>query len=458
MQKPLRKSFLAVLVAGAVFSLNASAADLLQVYQQALANDAAYASARASAAAGRERIPQGRAGLLPTVGITGSSIKNDREASPFNEGARITDPLTGRETIVSGDDSNLRTSTYTLLLTQPLFRWDRWETYQQSKLQQSISEAQFAQAQQDLITRVAQAYFDVLAAQDKLESTRAQKTAVTEQLASAKRNFEVGTQTITDTHEAQAAYDLVIAQEFAAVNDLDNKRNALQAIIGTAPSNLAPLKTGITLTAPTPANPDPWVSSAENQNYGVTVSQLQVELAKREISKTRAGHYPTLDLVASNQRTKIHGGTFGASGTNTNNGIGVQFSVPIFNGFGVTSRVRETIALEDKARNDLEATRRQAALQARQAYLGVNSGMAQVKALEAAEVSSQSALESNKLGYQVGVRINIDVLNAQRQLYQTRTDLSQARYNTILNGLRLKAAAGSLRESDLAAVNNLLEK
>nr|WP_036214904.1 TolC family outer membrane protein [Massilia alkalitolerans] len=458
MQKPLRKSLLAVLVAGAAFSLNASAADLLQVYQQALANDATYASARASAAAGRERIPQGRAGLLPTVGITGSSIKNDRDASPFNEGARVTDPLTGRETIVSGDDSNLRTSTYTLLLTQPLFRWDRWETYQQSKLQQSISEAQFAQAQQDLITRVAQAYFDVLAAQDKLESTRAQKTAVTEQLASAKRNFEVGTQTITDTHEAQAAYDLVIAQEFAAVNDLDNKRNALQAIIGTAPNSLAPLKTGITLTAPTPANPDPWVSSAETQNYGVTVSQLQVELAKREISKTRAGHYPTLDLVASNQRTKIHGGTFGASGTNTNNGIGVQFSVPIFNGFGVTSRVRETIALEDKARNDLEATRRQAALQARQAYLGVNSGMAQVKALEAAEVSSQSALESNKLGYQVGVRINIDVLNAQRQLYQTRTDLSQARYNTILNGLRLKAASGSLRESDLAAVNNLLEK
>ncbi|RZA35874.1 MAG: channel protein TolC, partial [Lysobacteraceae bacterium] len=345
---------------------------------------------------------------------------------------------------------------YTIALTQPLFRWDRWETYQQSKLQQSVSEAQFAQAQQDLITRVAQAYFDVLAAQDKLESTRAQKTAVTEQLASAKRNFEVGTQTITDTHEAQAAYDLVIAQEFAAVNDLDNKRNTLQSIIGTAPNSLAPLKPGITLTAPAPANPDPWVSSAEAQNYGVTVSQLQVELAKREISKTRAGHYPTLDLVASSQRTDIHGRLNG-SGLGTNKGIGVQFAVPIFSGFSVTSRVRETIALEDKARNDLEATRRQAALQARQAFLGVNSGMAQVKALEAAEVSSQSALESNKLGYQVGVRINIDVLNAQRQLYQTRTDLSRARYDTILNGLRLKAAAGSLKEADLAAVNNLLQ-
>jgi len=454
MQKPL----LAVLLASAFVSLNASAADLIQVYQQALANDATFASARASAAAGRERIVQGRAGLLPTVGITGSSIKNDRDGSPWNEGELVTNQQTGVQTRVLGTASNLRTTEYTIGLTQPLFRWDRWETYQQSKLQQSISEAQFAQAQQDLITRVAQAYFDVLAAQDKLESTRAQKTAVTEQLASAKRNFEVGTQTITDTHEAQAAYDLVIAQEFAAVNDLDNKRNALRAIIGTEPTGLAPLKSGITLNAPSPANVDPWVSAAENQNYGVAVSQLQVEIAKRDISKTRAGHYPTLDLVANTSRVDTNGRISGLSAVNKNNAIGVQFSVPIFSGFGVTSRVRETIALEDKARNDLEATRRQAALQARQAYLGVNSGMAQVKALEAAEVSSQSALESNKLGYQVGVRINIDVLNAQRQLYSTRTDLSRARYDTILNGLRLKAAAGSLREQDLAAVNNLLEK
>ena len=452
MQKPL----IAVLLASAFCSLNASAADLIQVYQQALANDATFASARASAAAGRERIAQGKAGLLPNVGLTGSMVKNDRDDSPYNEGAVIgRDPVTGTDIIVPGGGSNLRTSQWSLVLTQPLFRWDRWETYQQSKLQQSVSEAQFAQAQQDLITRVAQAYFDVLAAQDKLESTRAHKNAVTEQLASAKRNFEVGTQTITDTHEAQAAYDLVIAQEFAAVNDLENRRSALQAIIGTTPADLAQLKTGITLNAPSPANVDPWVSSAESQNYGVTVSQLNVELARREISRTRSGHYPTLDLVAGRSRTQVHGRS-DSSGIATNNSIGVQYTVPIFSGFAVTSRVRETIALEDKARNDLEATRRQAALQARQSYLGVNSGMAQVKALEAAEVSSQSALESNKLGYQVGVRINIDVLNAQRQLYQTRTDLSRARYDTILNGLRLKAAAGSLREADLAAVNTLL--
>ena len=452
MQKPL----IAALIASAFVSFNAHAADLIQVYQQALANDAVYASARASLAAGRERVPQGRAGLLPTVGLSGSYVRSDTEFSPFNEGATVTSPLTGLPVVVGRSGANVNTNAYTLSLAQPLFRWDRWETYQQSKLQQSITEAQFAQAQQDLITRVSQAYFDVLAAQDTLESTRAQKTATTEQLASAKRNFEVGTQTITDTHEAQAAYDLVVAQEFAAVNDLENKKSALQAIIGTAPAVLAPLKSGVALAAPQPASIEPWVSSAENQNYGVVVSQLSLETAKREIKRNRAGHYPTLDFVASSAHSKVSGATQ-SSGSNSNNVVGVQWTVPIFSGFAVTSKVRESIALEDKARNDLENTRRTAAQLARQSYLGVNSGLAQVKALEAAEISSQSALESNKLGYQVGVRINIDVLNAQRQLYSTRRDLSRARYDTIMNGLRLKAASGSLREADLVPVNNLLQ-
>ena len=453
MQKPL----IAALIASACLSLNARAADLIQVYQQALANDAVYASARASLAAGREKVPQGLAGLLPTVGLSGAISRNNTEVSPFNEGVIFTNPQTGAQSVVGSNGATANSNLVTLSLSQPLFRWDRWETYEQSKLVQAITEAQFAQAQQDLITRVAQAYFDVLAAQDTLESTRAQKTATTEQLASAKRNFEVGTQTITDTHEAQAAYDLVVAQEFAGVNDLENKKSALQAIIGTAPTALATLRPGVTLAPPQPAIIDPWVSSAETQNYGVTVSQLSLESAKRDIKRNRAGHYPTADLVATSQRQKV-GGTTSSSATTTSNAIGVQWSIPIFSGFAVTSRVRESIALEDKARNDLESTKRNAALAARQSFLGVNSGLAQVKALEAAEVSSQSALDSNKLGYQVGVRINIDVLNAQRQLYSTRRDLSRARYDTIMNGLRLKAAAGSLREADLVPVNALLVK
>jgi outer membrane protein len=449
----MQKSLIAALLAGAFFSLDAGAADLIQVYQQALANDAVYASARASELAGRERIPQGKAALLPTIVGSGAITRNTGE-SVSGVGQVITNP-DGSNDFINSSSSNVTQKQYQISLTQPLFRWDRWQSYQQAKLQEAISEAQFAQAQQDLITRVAQAYFDVLAAQDTLESTRSQKSAVTEQLASAKRNFEVGTQTITDTHEAQAAYDLVIAQEFAASADLENRRSALLAIVGGDAVELAPLRTGVTLASPQPATIEPWLSAAQSQNYGVTVSELSLESAKRDIERNRAGHLPTLDLVSSHTRTLNNGAVYNTS-RSTGNAIGVQLNVPIFNGFAVTSRVRESIALEDKARNDLESTRRNAVLSVRQAYLGVNSGLAQVKALEAAEISSQSALDSNKLGYQVGVRINIDVLNAQRQLFSTQTDLSRARYNTIMSGLRLKAAAGSLREADLLPVNALL--
>ncbi len=436
MQRPL----IAVLITSAFLTLNAQAADLIQIYQQALANDATYASARSSLTAGQERITQGRSGLLPSISASGSNTRNS--------GDQTTPNFLG---IMTKNDVDSHSNSYSVQLSQPLFNWANWQTYQQSKLAQATAEATFAQAQQDLITRVAQAYFDVLTAQDNLTSTQAQKVATTEQLASAKRNFEVGTQTITDTHEAQAAYDLVVAQEFAAVNDLENKRTALQVIIGQAPGTLAPLRTGVAINAPSPAAVEPWVSSAESQNYAVVAAKLNVEIAKREIERNRAGHMPTANLIASS----THQTTTGVQRSN-NNAIGVSWNVPIFSGFAVTSKVRETIALEDKARNDLEATKRAASQNARSAYLGMNSGLAQVKALEAAEVSSKSSLDSNKLGYQVGVRINIDVLNAQKLLYSTQKDLAKARYDTIMNGLRLKSAAGSLKEDDLAPINALL--
>ncbi len=437
----MRNSVIATLVAGAFLSLDAHAIDLLQVYQEALANDAPYASARATLTAGQEKATQGRAGLLPTVGVGGSYNRSD-----FNS--------TSSGIPVS---RNFSSNGYTISLSQPLLRLANWEQYQQGKLSVAVSEAQFAQAQQDLIVRVAQAYFDVLAAQDALASVQAQKSAITEQLASAKRNFEVGTATITDTHEAQARFDLAVAQEFAAQNDLEIKRTALQQIIGKPAGELATLRPGLRLTPPEPAVVDTWVQSAEQQNYGVLGQQLALEIAQREIKRNRAGHLPTVDLVASRNHNNQTGSTLSAVGSVADvNTIGVQWNIPLFSGFAVDSRVREAIALEDKSRSDLENARRVAAQGARQAYLGVNSGLAQVKALEAAEISSQSALDSNRLGYQVGVRINIDVLNAQQQLYSTRRDLAKARYDTIVNGLRLKSAAGALKEEDLAQINALL--
>jgi outer membrane protein len=438
----MRKSLIAMLIAGTFLSLSVQASDLLQTYQEALGNDAQLASARAALAAGQEKYPQGRAGLLPTIGLGGGYSR------------------TALDALVGGsiDQSyNYTTNGYAVSLSQPLFRWANWEQYQQGKLAVAAAEAQFAQAQQDLIVRVAQAYFDVLAAQDALTSVQAQKVAITEQLASAKRNFEVGTATITDTHEAQARYDLAVAQEYAGLNDVAIKQTALQQIIGKPPGDLATLRSGVALTAPAPAEIEKWVDSAETQNYGVVGQQLALEIAKRDIKKNRAEHMPTLDLVAGYNHGNQTGSTISPVGSVANtNTIGVQWAIPLFAGFAIDSKVRESIALEEKARYDLENARRTAAQGARQSYLSVNNGLAQVTALEAAEVSSQSALDSDKLGYQVGVRINIDVLNAQQQLYSTRKDLAKARYDTIVNGLRLQSAAGALKEDDLAQVNALL--
>ncbi|PXX43758.1 TolC family outer membrane protein [Undibacterium pigrum] len=440
----MRNPILATLLASAFLTMNANATDLLQIYKDALANDAQYASARAALTAGQEKPVQGRAGLLPGIALKGSDGKARTEAE--------NDVVSGSRTFTGV------TNTWTLGLSQPLFNWGNWQVYEQSKLSLLISQAQFEQAKQDLIIRVGQAYFDVLAAQDTLETLRAQKSAISEQLASAKRNFEVGTSTITDTHEAQARYDLVTAQEYAGQSDLQVKRAALQQIIAKEAGELAQLRAGVKLNAPQPAVVDEWVNSAEKQNFNVVASQVNVEVAKREIERNRAGHYPTVDLVASTGRTSNAGATNpSAPGVNKTTQIGVQWNIPIFSGFAVDSRVKEAIALQEKARNDFETTRRAAAQGARQAFVGVTSGLAQVKAYEAAEISSQSALESNKLGYQVGVRINIDVLNAQQQLYTTRQTLAKARYDTILNGLRLKSAAGTLKEEDLAEVNALLQ-
>jgi outer membrane protein len=439
----MRNTVIAALLASAFLSANACATDLLQIYQLALANDATYASARAQLAAGQEAVVQGRATLLPAIGASGNYNRTDGNVVSAGIGVARNGTSNG----------------YRVALSQPLFNWASWQQYQQSKLSVAASEAQFAQAYQDLIVRVSQAYFDVLAAQDTLASVQAQKAAITEQLASAKRNFEVGTATITDTHEAQARFDLAVAQELAAINDLEIRRTALQQIIGKPPGELAPLRAGINLNPPQPAQIEAWVDTAETQNYSVIGQQLAREIAQREIKRTRAGHYPTVNLVASRSHSDQRGSsiTIPSASASDTNAVGVEWNIPLFSGFAVTSRVREAIALEDRARANLEVARRAAAQAARQHYVGVNSGLARVRALQAAEVSSQSALESNRLGYQVGVRINIDVLNAQQQLFVTRRDLARARYDTLVNGLRLQAAAGVLKEDDVVELNGMLK-
>lgn len=441
------------LAATAAWSLagGAHAADLMAVYRDAVAYDAQFAAARAALDAGREKLPQGRAGLLPTIGLGASTIWNETESTLRVNGARAT-------------STNYNTNGWTVSLTQPLFRWQNWVAYTQSELAVVQAEAQFGQARQELIVRTVVAYFDVLLAQDLLATAQAQKVAIAEQLESAKRNFEVGTATITDSHEAQSRYDLTIAQEIAAQNDLNVKRQILRTIIGKEPEGLKTIKSGVRLASPQPADIEKWAEMAESGSAAVQISQAQYEIATREIERQRAGHYPTLDLVATQGRssttnTTVTGAGVGSgfgSDTSTNT-IGVQLSIPIFAGGATSSKTREAVALKEKVAADLDHARRGAALAARQAYLGVTSGLSQVKAYEAALVSSQSALDSNKVGYDVGVRINIDVLNAQTQLYDTAQKLAKARLDTLAALLKLKLAAGNLGDEDVSAINTMLE-
>ncbi len=425
---------------GLMLAYSAQAADLLDVYQAADQQDPTYASAKAAYKAGIEKLPQARAALWPQVNMTA--------------------PLTGNyvKDHISDENASYGAASYTLSLTQPLYRLQNNIVVDQATLQLTQFEAQLNQAQQDLILRVAQAYFDVLLAEDNVAVSRNQKIAISEQLAQAKRNFEVGTATITDTHEAQARYDLATAREIADQNDLEVKRRALEILIGRSLDNLAPLRDRLVLPPPTPSDMSQWVDVARKQNLQVVVFQTAEEIAEKEISRNKAAFTPTVDLVASygDSATTTREPGFGQEVSNAS--VGVQINIPIWEGGLRHSRVREAVANRERARFDTEGTRRQAAQDARQAYLGVTSGIAQVKALEQAVVSTQSQLDSTKLGQEVGVRTGVDVLNAQQQLFSARRDLYSAQYNTILNQLRLKFAAGLLARNDLIEVNGSLRR
>ncbi len=433
-------------VALAVSMAPARSADLLEIFRLARDADAVYGSARAAWAAAQEKLPQGRSGLLPSVTLSGSTQYNDRSIN-------FRDPAT------PDNSSRSNSNVLTLSITQPIYRRQNIVVHEQAKTQIEQADAVLAQAGQELITRVAQAYLDVLLARDNVALAGAQKTAIAEQLAQAKISFEVGTATITDTHEAQARYDLSVSQEIAAQSDLEIKTRALDQLIGRAAPPLALLSPALRLIAPEPAAMDKWAEEARNNNHQVRVAQANVTLAGQEADRNRSGHYPTLDAFATWSENRSGAGTFGGAGTDINNKIiGLQLAVPIYQGGLINSRVREALANEDKARHDLENARRTAELNARQNYLGVTSGIAQVKALEAALTSSQSALDSSRLGREVGVRTQVDVLNAQQQLFSARRDLAQAKYNYILSTLRLKAAVGRLAKEDLAAVSAWLER
>lgn len=438
----LRLSPVTLAIGLSLTALTAQAQSLQDLYEAARSQDATWQSARSQFESAQYRAEQARGGLLPSVNLSAGVNRSDFENN---------NPATER---------NYTTKNGSLTASQPLYRPANWAAFQQGQRQLDAAQAQYTAASQDLIIRVSQAYFDVLSAQDTLAFVRAQKAAVSEQLASARRNFEVGTATITDTREAQSRYDLVLAQEIAAENDLRVRKLALDTVTGKSDAKPLPLAAPLKVPAPEPADVEAWVRQAEDASPAVIQARAALEVARLEVDRARAGHLPTVDLTASSNISRNVGGssTNGLTSRTQVSQVGVAINLPLFAGMTVQNRLRETVSLEDKARTDLEAARRSVAQATRTAYFGVVSGAGQVRALEAAEASSQSALDANRLGYQVGVRINIDVLNAQSQLFQTKRDLAVARYNVLLGHLKLRQANGSLKPEDLAQINGLLAR
>ena len=433
----VKPSRLFALICGLALCTTAAAADLLQVYRAALDKDARIAAARAERLAGQERQVQARAGLLPSIDAAAATSWND---------ARI-----------NRRDVGYNANSWNVSLTQPLFRWQNWVQAEQGQLQGALADVQFEIARQTLVLNVAEAYFGVLNARDALNALLSLREAATQQLELAQKSFEVGTTTITDVHEARSRFDLANAQVIAAESELEVRREILARLTGEPPAELAGLRPGVALGRPQPERVEDWIAAAQDGALSVQAQQLGTSLAEREVERSRAGHLPTLDLVASHGNTTTGYSNAGTPVDTDATVIGLQLRLPLYQGGATASREREALALRDKARAELDDARRGATLAVRQAYLGVSSGLAQVGALEAAERSSLSSLEANQLGYEVGVRINIDVLNAQSQLADARQRLARARYDTLLAQLRLKAAAGSLGEDDLAELNTLLQ-
>ena len=424
-----------ILALSVAFSPVALGGNLSDAYRAAVAHDAIYAAAQSAYLAAQERVPQARAGLLPNIGLNANTRYNDVEGSLFSD--------------------EFNSNSWGVTANQPIYRAQNLVSYGQAKVSVQQAEYQLKASEQDLILRTARAYIDVLAAQDNLTFTLAQKDAFAEQLASAKRNFEVGTTTVVDTHEAQARYDLANSQEITARNVLEIKRRALRNLTGKEVNTLATLTPEPMPFAPEPANVDEWVSRSQQNNLEVRIRQQAKEIADKEIDRTRAGHHPTLDLTAG--YTDASNQNFGTVQIDTKTTyVGLEFALPIYQGGLVSSQVREAVANQERVRQELEDALRNAALQTRDAYFNVLSTQSQVKALEAALASSMKSLESTQVGLEVGVRTNIDVLNAQQQVTSAQKELALARYLSLIALLNLKASAGTLTAADLEQIDRML--
>ena len=434
------RAALAAILSISAFSAHGS--ELSSLMDDALANNSTLKSAESAYRAEIEKGPQGRSGLLPQISVQQTNYRN---------GVRIPgQSVPGYSTIGMS-----------LSLTQPLFKWDAWETYQQGKLAVAGAEIKLRKAEQDLRLNVSQAYLDTLTAQQDLQLAQMHEKAVSEQLALAKRRSELGDATLVDSSEAQASFDTAKADNIAAETELDLKLAAMQKIVGHGVHNVEGWRDALVIPALDPPDVNSWIDAAVLSNYEVRQNEIAIELANRERSKARSGHYPTIALVGgvnngnaafiNGQSNFNTGGNRGTSGS-----IGIQISLPITDGFMTQSRVRETLALVDRAKDDLQQSRRDAEFEAREAFLGVMRGSARIKALETAVVSAGVSLKSNQVGYRVGVRVNADVLAAQDKQFQAQRELVHARAEVLIQSLKLKASVANLERADVDALDAML--
>jgi len=421
-----------------LISVGTQSADLISVYEEAVTTNPQLAAAAANLEAVRERRPQAIAGLLPEVGVDGGlsrlRVKNLNQSLPAD---RSTNKTAG------------------INLTQPLFRYDRWIQLKQSDSEIASAEAEYVAAEQELMLQVAERYFKVLDAQDNLNFAEAEKSSIGRQLDQATQRFEVGLIAITDVKAAQARYDLSVSQEIQAISGLVETKESLREVVGYYYDKLAPLKAELELVRPNPESTDTWVEKAKQQNLSILSAQATAELARQEINRQRAGHYPTLDLNAGSNYRDTGIGVVPVE--RYDNEIGIQLNIPVYQGGAINSRTREARSRFQEATDRLQQQIRAAEFETRNAYRGVMTDIAQVKALGKSLESTEIAVEAEEAGFEVGTRTIVDVLNATRENYLARLNYARARYLYVVDQLRLKKAAGILSRQDMLEVNDVLD-
>ena len=434
-----------------------TAQNLIEIYQKALAKDPVLASAFSANQAAQELTEQGKALYRPTVNlVAGANTQSQDYAFTGEPRPNPTNPLIVLQSQQSGVEK-FEQRRYGVEARQPIYRKQNLLQMDQAETQVNQADKQLVLSQQNLILRTTQSYFDVLIAQDRIDLINAQKAAILKQLEQAKANFEVGTATITDVNEAQARFDLVLAQEVARINEFEIAKRGIELITGEVPDKLATAKTTIAVEQLKDKMQD-WQQNARENNLNIRIQEDALKLAEQEEERAKAGHLPTVDAVASYFDSYSNGGINTANSRSKNAVIGIELNVPLYAGGAISSRARQAALNKQRARDDVEIARRQTDLETQRAFLNLSTNIAQVKAFEQALVSSQSQLDSTKLGYEVGVRTSVDVLNAQQQFFSAKRDLSESRYTYLVNIIRLKSATGVVSEADLQEVNRFLDK